>query len=120
MIARVAIAAPIEAAVNGRPLGAITAAPALRQRSASRMSPVTTTAARPGALGDPVVGRVERVGDDDPLDQRMRRHPQPGVADDPDRHLVPPRDLVDLVLDRAGVGVDQDDRRRRRWHGACS
>src|SRR6187551_1206828 len=43
MIARVAIAAPIELVVNGLPLGEITVAPALRQRSASRMSVVTTT-----------------------------------------------------------------------------
>jgi hypothetical protein len=49
MIARVAIAAPIEAAVNGLPVGASTAAPALRQRSASRMSAVITTVAGPAA-----------------------------------------------------------------------
>jgi hypothetical protein len=36
------------------------------------------------------------------------RHPKEGVADDPDRHLVAEGDLVDLLLHRTGVGVDQD------------
>ena len=35
---------------------------------------MTTTVARVRLLGDPVVGGVERVGHDHPLDQRMRRH----------------------------------------------
>ncbi len=47
MIARVAIAAPIELAVNGLPVGAITVAPALRHRSARRISAVTTMLAAP-------------------------------------------------------------------------
>ena len=49
MIARVAIAAPIEPVVKGLPVGASTAAPAFRQRSASRISAVTTTASGPAA-----------------------------------------------------------------------
>src|SRR3954466_12369796 len=44
MIARVAIAAPIELVVKGLPVGEITVAPALRQRSANRISAVTTPA----------------------------------------------------------------------------
>ena len=31
-----------------------------------------------------------------------------GVADDLDRHLAPQGDLVDLVLHRTGVGIDED------------
>ena len=42
-LARVAMALPIEALVKGFPFGASTLAPALRQRSASRISDVTTT-----------------------------------------------------------------------------
>ena len=42
-----AIALPIEAVVNGLPVGASTTAPALMQRSARRMSAVTQTV--PGA-----------------------------------------------------------------------
>ena len=45
MIARVAIAAPIDACVNGLPFDPITVAPAFRQRSASRISAVITTLA---------------------------------------------------------------------------
>src|SRR3546814_1066776 len=44
MIALVAIAEPIELGVNGLPFGAMTLAPALRQRSASRISAVMPTA----------------------------------------------------------------------------
>ena len=63
--------------------------------------------ARPGLLGDPVVGRAE-TGPHDQFDPRIRRHPQRGVRDDFHGHGVAPRDPVDLVLDRAGVGVDVD------------
>ena len=42
MIARTAMALPIEPLVKGLPLGAITAAPSFRQRSASRISAVIT------------------------------------------------------------------------------
>ena len=42
MIARVATAPPMLAVVNGLPVGESTPAPAFRQRSARRMSPVTT------------------------------------------------------------------------------
>ena len=110
MIARVAIAPPIEAAVNGLPFGASTAeAPAFRQRSASRMSPVTTTA--PGPARPAIQSSAASNASDDghPLDQGMLRHAQPLIADDADRHVVPPGDLVDLLLHRAGVGIDEDD-----------
>ena len=45
MMALVASAAPMESTVNGLPVGASTVAPAVRQRSASGMSLVTTTLA---------------------------------------------------------------------------
>ena len=63
--------------------------------------------ARPGLLGDPVVGRAEARAHDQ-LDQRVGRHPQRGVGHDRDAHRVAAGDAVDLVLDRAGVGVDVD------------
>lgn len=47
LIARVAIAPPIELRVKARPFGASTDPPSLRQRSASRISAVITT--QPGA-----------------------------------------------------------------------
>ena len=116
MIARVAMALPIEAAVNGLPLWPMTVAPTFRQRSARRMSPVTTTVAH-RLPPDPVVGGVEIVGYHDPLDQRMVGHAHPAVADDVDRHCATECDAIDLVLYRAGVGVDQDaDQGRRRGH----
>ena len=62
-------------------------------------------------LDDPVVGRVELVADHHPINQHMIRHAHPHIADHADRHLAPPGDLVDLVLDGTGVGVDQDAHR---------
>lgn len=47
MMARVAMALPMLAASNSRPSWRSTVAPAFRQRSASRMSAVTTTACGP-------------------------------------------------------------------------
>src|SRR5690606_25814408 len=38
--------------------------------------------ARRRSLGDPIVGRIEAIGDEDPLDEWMLGHPQPAVADD--------------------------------------
>ena len=81
-------------------------APAFRQRSASGMSPVTTTVARVGRARDPVVGGVERVAHHHPLDQRMLGHAD-AVADDRPAPRAGRRP-VDLVLHRAGVGIDQD------------
>src|SRR5205085_9059454 len=40
--------------------------------------------------------------------QRMRRHAQPGVADDPYRRLTSEPNAIDFFLHRTGVGVDQD------------
>jgi hypothetical protein len=108
MIARVAMAAPIELAVNGFPFGAITAAPALRHRSARRMSAVMQIVPANRPLGDPVVGSVESVADDHAVDEIVRRHADRAVADDRHRHAVAEGDLVDLLLDRAGVGIDKD------------
>src|SRR4030095_12026996 len=54
--------------------------------------------------------------DHHPLDQRMLRHADALIADDRHWHLAPPGDLVDLLLYRAGVGIDQDLDR----HGAPS
>ena len=69
---------------------------------------------RVGLLDDPVVGRVELVGDHHPLDERMAGHPHIAVADHPYRHFAPEGDLVDLLLHRAGVGVDKDSYGRHR------
>ena len=107
MIARVATAQPIEAAVNGLPLGPITVAPFFRQLSASNMSPVITTVFE-SAVRDPVVRGVERFRDQHPLDQRMLGHPDARVADHPHRHPAPPGDAIDLVFHRTGVRVDQN------------
>ncbi len=56
--------------------------------------------------------------DRDPLDQRILRHADEADGHDGDRQPVAGGDAIDLVLHRAGVGVDVDaDGRRRLWHG---
>ena len=110
-MARVATVGPIDDVVNGLPLGAITAAPALRQRAASRMSAVTTMFPT-RVFGDPVVGRGEARVDDE-YHQRPSGHPHRAVVYHRDARAVPPGDPVHLVLHRAGVGVDEDARAHR-------
>jgi hypothetical protein len=89
-------------------LGAITVAPAFRQRSAEQNVARHHHVARACGLGDPVVRRVKAIANHDPRNQWMIWHPQMAVADDDHRYPAPPRDLIDLVLYRAGVGIDQD------------
>ena len=67
-------------------------------------------APRPGPLGDPVVRRVEAVGDHDQLDPRIARHVHVGIADDEDLEPVTLGHAVDLGLHWAGIGVDIDRR----------
>ena len=99
---------PIDCSVNGLPFGAITSAPAFTQRLASGISEVMTISPLPGALRDPVVGGVHPGAGRDALDQRILRHPDEVAGDHADRQAMAGGDAVDLVLDRAGVGVDID------------
>ena len=61
-----------------------------------------------GALRDPVVGGVHAGAGGDALDQRILRHADEIARDHADRQAVPDRDAINLVLHRAGVGVDID------------
>jgi hypothetical protein len=60
------------------------------------------------AFRDPVIGGVESAFHDDELDQILRRHPERRVRDDVDLDAVPAGNPVDLLLDRAGVGINID------------
>ena len=94
--------------MNGLPFGAITSAPAFTQRLASGISEVMTISPLAGALRDPVIGGVHPGTGRDALDQRILRHPDEIARDHADRQPMPGGDAVDLVLDRAGIGVDID------------
>jgi hypothetical protein len=59
-----------------------------------------------GALGDPVVGGIGAVGDDDAADQRPLGQAHPSVGDEMDGEAMPLRHAHGLVLHGAGVGVD--------------
>ena len=61
-----------------------------------------------GALRDPVVGGVHAGTGGDALDQRILRHADEIARDHADGQAVPGGDAIDLVLHRAGVGVDID------------
>ena len=60
------------------------------------------------ALRDPVVGGVHAGTGGDALDQRILRHADEIARDHADRQAMPVRDAIDLVLHRAGVGIDID------------
>ena len=62
--------------------------------------------ALPCTFRDPIVGRVRPAVDHDPSDSPLRWHVHPAVGNDKDRHPIDRRDALDLVLDRASVGVD--------------
>ena len=114
---RVASVSPIEASVNALPFGAITSAPALTQRLASGTSAVTTMPPRAGALGDPVVRLVHAGADHDALDHFISGNGDRAVGDDEDFQRdafkrVPLGDAINLLLHRAGIGVDVDDNGR--------
>ena len=114
MIARVAIAPPMLAAVNGLPLWPITRRALLQAAVGEQDVAGDHHRLRVGLLRDPVVGGVELVRHQHPLDQRMVGHADARVADHPHRHLAAQGDSIDLVLHRAGVGVDQDSNQARR------
>ncbi len=99
---------PIELSVNVLPFGAITLAPALTQRLARGMSAVTTTSPGQGPLGDPVVGDIRAARHHDPLDECIARHHDDAVRHDVDVAAVPLGHPIDLLFDRASVGVDID------------
>src|SRR5258708_37533103 len=61
-----------------------------------------------GARRVPVAGGGYSGPRRDALDQRVLRHPDEIAGHDADRQAMPERDAIDLVLDRAGVGVDID------------
>ena len=112
---------PIESAVKGLPFGAITVAPAFTQRLASGTSAVMTMSPAPCALGNPVVGFVHAAADHDALDHLISRDRDRAVADDKDFKLralehMPLGDAINLLLHRAGIGVDIDGDGSRRIH----
>ena len=94
--------------MNGLPVGASTVAPALSAAVGEQDVGGDHDVAGARRLGDPVVGGVEAVAHHHPLDQRMIGDADPAVADYLTPPPVPPRDPVNLVLHRAGVGIDQD------------
>ena len=61
-----------------------------------------------GAFGDPVVRRIHRGTCRDALDQRILRDTNKIARNDADRQTVAAGDAIDLLLHRAGVGVDID------------
>ena len=85
MIARVAMALPMLAAVNGLPLWPMTRRAGLQAAVGEQDVAGDDHRPRVGPLGDPVVGGVERVRHQHPLDQRMIGHADAAVAD----HLSP-------------------------------
>ena len=105
---RTASVMPIDCSVNGLPFGAITSAACLHAAARQRDIRGNDDIALAGALRNPVVGGIHSGTRRDALDQRILRHPDEIPCDHADRQPMAGSDAVDLVLDRAGVGVDID------------
>lgn len=107
-MARVAMALPIELVVKGLPVGERTRAPAFRARSARRMSAVITIA--PGADCSAIQSSAASKASltTSAAEQGVLGHAEVLVADHDHGDLVAEGDLVDLLLHRAGIGVDED------------
>jgi hypothetical protein len=90
---RTASVMPIDCSVNGLPFGAIGC---------------NDDIAFARAFRNPVVGGVHAGAGCDALDLRILRHPDELACDHADRQAMPAGNAVDLVFDRAGIGVDID------------
>jgi hypothetical protein len=64
-------------------------------------------------LDNPVVCRIKSVIYYHARDEWVARYPDWTVRDNGDVHVISPRDLVDFVLDRTGVSIDQNLRHSR-------
>ena len=60
------------------------------------------------AIGDPHVGGIGTLGNENRFDQRMRVRSQTAIGHQHHPHPVAQRDALGLGLDRAGVGIDID------------
>ena len=63
-------------------------------------------------IRDPVIGRVEAAAHHLEHDPRVTGDPHPGVGHQGDRQPVPVGDAVDLLFDRARVGVHKNVQHR--------
>ena len=108
---RTARVIPIVCSVKVRPLGAITSAPAFTHRLANGMSAVITMSPDPARPAIQFVGGVHARARGHPFDHRVLRHADEARSDDRDRDMVARGDAIDLVLHRAGIGVDVDAHR---------
>lgn len=55
---------------------------------------------------DPIIRCIKSVTHHYPQDEWMRRHPDGAVRNNDGGYVIPPRDLVDLVLYGASIGID--------------
>ncbi len=74
---------------------------------------------RGGALGDPVVSFVKAIADDHAFDEWVSENAERRVTDNFYQYGVAQRDFVNLVLHRAGIGINEDlDHHSQRINGA--
>ena len=108
IMSRVASAMPIEASVKGLAGVADDVGAGLDAAIGERNIAGDDDGAARDPFGDPVIGGVEPVGDDDALDPGLARHGHEAVGDDEDLDAMPLGDTIDFRLHRAGVGIDVD------------
>jgi hypothetical protein len=107
-ISRPASAFPIFASVHCFPVGETTRTPFLRQREASGISEVTHTSVGSDALGNPVIGCIRVLADENHAHVWGSRRPDWSRAIRDNENVEPKthRNAVDLLAHRARVTVD--------------
>ena len=72
-----------------------------------------------GLFGDIIIGGVETVADEFEGKQRMVWHAYPAIGDEQDGHIVAHGDLINFILNRTGIAIDQYLRGLRRCFAHC-
>ena len=109
-----ASAMPMKSFVYRLPVGPSTTAPLSSARPASGIPLGHHDIARSGVLDDPVIGGVGAVRHQHVDDHGVARWPQPEIGDKRHLYTVPSRRAQHLVLDRTGIGINENLRAHRR------
>ncbi len=114
---RVASVMPIESSVKARPVGPSTDSTGLHGAASERDIGRDDDGTWSRALRNPVIGLVHPLRHHNPFDQRIARHGNRRIRDDKDLQPMPLGDAIDLRLDRAGIGIDQNGNRMCGGYG---
>ena len=108
MMARTASCEPMVALSISLPFELKTRAPAFRQRSASKNIRRDDDSVRIGAVGNPIIGRIEAVRHHLKINAGLSRRADMAIGHNRDRDFMATPDFIGFVPHGAGVSVDID------------